>query len=644
MSGAVVLWSRALVTQALATAQEAPAARSTPLRDGLALALALLPLGCVAASRDLDWLDGPELALAAVTFGVAHPPGAPLHTLFAGTLSRVLPAGFGVALASVLPWCLAAVPATVLAELACPAEGRRRARVARALALTAALLWPAVFETGTRVEVYALASLGALSALALAALGRPLAAGVALGLTGCSNPAFALAAGLGVAVVVGGNLGVRGLARTFLGGLLGLLPYLQLPWAARSDAHFAWGAPDTPGRFLAVLLAKDYQRNVGLTTGHVATSVGRLAGHVAAAAGALAVGVAGLALGRRRAPWLAVGAGLLGAAQLVLLIGNKPLPHNPDLQGYLVPVALLAGIGFAALSARAALDRGARVSLGVALVVSAALAQDVPWLRAHARGIHFPRRLADAAFAEAPRGAIVLLESDGLGVPALYRQEAEAARPDLVLVPVGLASSGWYWARLRARHPSLRVVLAGRDRYERLGRFLDANPSRPVVSERSALLNRLQRPACEGAFLALQAERCEPFDVRARLRLLEAAGRETEGDWIGERALASQAWSLAEESGQRGSLGLAAATLAVSLPAMAPAARALPLGARGPWPAFLQSELDILTSPTYTLYGLGHLLASLGDPRGRLLVRAAEARGEPAARAWLARNPPGSAP
>jgi hypothetical protein len=616
------------------TPDDAPRA----LRDGFALALALLPLGCIAASRDLDTLDGPELALAAVTLGVAHPPGAPFHTLLAGALARVLPAGLGVGLASTVPWCFCAVPAVLLADTVAPAGARRAPRVARALAVAATLLWPAVFETGTRVEVYALAALAGLCALALAARARPLAAGVALGLTGCANPAFALTAGLGVAVVVGGIRGPRGIARTFAGGLLGLLPYLQLPWAARSVSHFAWGAPDTVERFVSVLLARDYQRNVGLTAGHVSTSVGRLVGLLASAAGALVAGLAGFALGRQRAPWLALGAALTGLAQLVLVVGNKPLPHNPDLQGYLVPVALLAGTGLAAMASEAAKLRGRAVPVMVALLPVLAVVQDLPWLRAHARGVHFPRLLVDATFAEAPPHAIVLLESDVLGFPALYRHEAEGARRDLVLVPVGLASSGWYWARLRARHPTLRIVLQARDRHERLTRFLDANPTRPVVAERSALLARLRRPACEGAFLAHARPRCEPFDARARLALLSSAGRDTDGDWIAMRSLASATWRLAEESGHRGNLGLAAATLAVSLPETREIARALPLGARGPWPALVPSEPDLLTAPEYTLYGLGHLLVHVGDRRGLALVRSAEARGEPAARVFLQRT------
>ena len=49
--------------------------------DGLLLAALLLGPALLAASRDLDWFDGPELALAAVIGGVAHPPGEPLHTL-----------------------------------------------------------------------------------------------------------------------------------------------------------------------------------------------------------------------------------------------------------------------------------------------------------------------------------------------------------------------------------------------------------------------------------------------------------------------------------------------------------------------------------------------------------------------------------
>ena len=126
--------------------------------DGLLLAALLLGPALLAASRDLDWFDGPELALAAVIGGVAHPPGEPLHTLLAGLLARLMPAYLGVALASVLPLCLLAVPMIRLVDhLSPPASGRDR--LLRGAVVAATLLGPPSFQTGTRVEVYCLAAL-----------------------------------------------------------------------------------------------------------------------------------------------------------------------------------------------------------------------------------------------------------------------------------------------------------------------------------------------------------------------------------------------------------------------------------------------------------------------------------------------------
>jgi hypothetical protein len=615
------------------------AARAS-VRDGLALAgVALVPM-LLAASRDLDWYDGPELALAAVNLGEAHPPAEPLHTLVGWLLSRVFPAYFGVALASVIPACLCAVPATVLADaIVAPGEGRR-ARLLRALPIVAALWCAPVFETSTRVEVYALATLAALAALALAAHGRALLAGVALGLTACANPVFAITAALGVAVMSFAKEPLRALPRTFVGGLVGLAPYAYLPFAARDVSRFVWGEPSSARAFFAVLRASDFAANVSVRSEHVATSAQALTDMLVPAGAAVLVAALGWALAWRASRTLALAGPTVALAQAATLLANAAFAYNPDLHGYLMPTTLVAGVGLAAAVSRAR-ERGAKAVWLCALLPLAALVTDLPWIGARLDGAHAARTMARELMTEAPRDAVVLLESDHLVFTSLYLQEVEGERPDLVLVNTGFVNSSWYWRHLARRHPGLRVVLEpGLGRELRLVRFLDANPARPVVAETGGLLARARRPVCEGTFLTYASRECAAVDVRRRVATLARAAQDIDGDWIGERVVAIQASNLAREARIRGAPGRAARTLAAIDPGLAGYAELIPPGPDDPRrsrPTVPRPPHEALVSPAWVRYELGRTLAEEGQERGVELIRRAADEGVEAAAQDLAR-------
>lgn len=604
------------------------------VRDGLALAgVTLVPM-LLAASRDMDWYDGPELALAAINLGVAHPPAEPLHTLVGWALSRVFPAYFGVALASVIPACLCAVPATVLADAIVAPGADRRARLLRALPIVAALWCAPVFETSTRVEVYSMASLGALAALALAAHGRALLAGVALGLAACANPVFAITAALGVSVTSFAREPLRAFPRTFVGGLLGLAPYVYLPLASRDVSRFVWGEPSTARSFFAVLRASDFAVNVSVRSEHVATSAQALTDMLVPAAAAVLVASLGWALAWRASRTLALAGPVVALAQAATLLANAAFAYNPDLHGYLMPTALLAGVGLAAAVSRAQ-ERGARAVWLCALLPVAALATDLPWIRARIDGAHAARTMVQALLREAPRDAVVLLESDHLVFTSLYLQEVEGERPDLVIVNTGFVNSSWYWRHLARRHAGLRVVLEpGLGRELRLVRFLDVNPARPVVAETGGLLARARRPVCEGAFLTYASRECGAVDVGRRVATLARAARDIDGDWIGERVVAIQASNLAREARIRGAPGRAARTLAAIDPELARYGEMLPLGPDDPRrarPSVPRPPHEALVSPAWVRYELGRTLAEEGEARGVELIRQAADEGVEAA-------------
>ena len=128
---------------------------------------------------DLGFFDSPLLATAAVQFGLAHPPGQPLHTILGGLLVRALPwlsplkvlSGLSAAAGA-----LSVVPALSLAERMFETTRRAHdsdldresvwARRMAAVVIVLGALHAALWEQSTRIEVYALAVFLALWCLA----------------------------------------------------------------------------------------------------------------------------------------------------------------------------------------------------------------------------------------------------------------------------------------------------------------------------------------------------------------------------------------------------------------------------------------------------------------------------------------------
>jgi hypothetical protein len=260
---------------------------------------------CATMSRDLSLYDSGELALAAAQLGLGHPPGQPLHTLLGYVAAHLAPSALvGINLVSALPSALSIVPAARIARFLCaPAEASRvhvPGRAVREFPSTGeartgtrtgaiisspehwlpwllalfALHW-CLWEPATRVEVYTLATLAALWAIALAlplcaargSLVRgALGVGVALGLCASVNPVIAAATGCGLlpALLVAARTqerGARALLRLALGGVLGLLPYLYLPLVAAHSRVLVWGGLHDADSYLRYLTLRDYARN-----------------------------------------------------------------------------------------------------------------------------------------------------------------------------------------------------------------------------------------------------------------------------------------------------------------------------------------------------------------------------------------------
>jgi hypothetical protein len=409
------------------------------------------------AAPGLTWLDGGELALAAGTMGVAHPPGEPAYLVLA-KLAALVPIGDLPFRLTLLSAVTVAAAAAVLAALVADAAGRMT-RIPGAQVplpgLVAGLafgLTPAVILQGVRPELYGLAILlGVLSVRALQHGGR---VGVALAViplavAGAVHHAMLVAAIPGLVLLASG----RG-RRSFVTGLgfaaLFLLPALGLfgwlPLRSMAEPALDFGSPRSWERIVHHVTAAGYARSFRIDgAGLLANSLAHLrlffgdlgpAAMLLAAFGALGVWQRG------RTRDLAAAALLVGVGVLPTVLQGLFREDNPDARGYLLGcyAVFAAGAGFGTAML---IDRvRARSStlapwLGVTLLAAAIVPGGLASMRlADHAGRSLPARLGAAVLDDAAPGSLVLLGGDSWAFPALYLRYWERRRVDVHLHPL----------------------------------------------------------------------------------------------------------------------------------------------------------------------------------------------------------------
>ncbi|MBU6365334.1 MAG: DUF2723 domain-containing protein [Gemmatimonadetes bacterium] len=477
---------------------------------GAVAAATLGALYAATAAPDLTWWDAPELATAAQTLGIPHPPGTPLWVLM-GRVTAVLASSLGpvraVTLLAVLSAAAAGGVGAVLLARWIPAG---RAVVAAVSAGALAVPW----QNATEVEVYAVAHLHALLLLLVGARAgnAPSSAGRARWRAllvygaGAAIPLHlsalvALPAALVLAWPGGGTRAGRGawwrpqeLGWLAALALLGASSVLVLPVRAAQHPLLNSGTPDTLAALMAVLGRSQYdvaglwprQAPLWLQLGnllqwadwqvawgwwpHPTPSWGRTPVTVAWALAA-AWGARALAQRNRRGA-MALGTLLVsGSVGVVLWLNLKAGPtfgagvlppgalHEARERDYFFTLAfwcwgVLAAGGVldavGQLTRRIPFRAGRLAGQGVAL----GLALLPVWANAAAmdRGrdpvASWPRVAALSLLDAVPSDGVLLAAGDHDSFPLWFLQQVEERRPDVAVVTWSLLPARWYRGEL----------------------------------------------------------------------------------------------------------------------------------------------------------------------------------------------------
>ncbi|MGM0578755.1 MAG: glycosyltransferase family 117 protein [Myxococcota bacterium] len=488
--------------------------RDLPLARGLLFVGAWL-VYVATATPGAFWLDSTELAGAAATLGVPHPPGHPLYVILghAASLVPVGSLGFRIALLSgaFAAWAVCLVLDLVDALLGAVVETEVPPIWPGFLVASTFGASQAVWLQAVRAEVYTLHLALALYVTLLAVRwalrpaprpsGPPVVAAFVVGLAAGNHHyllAFHLPA-LVVLLLVDGPAR-RGLPRrlpAMLGaGVSGLLLYALLPLRAATDPLIDYGDPRTLGRLLDVVTARVFQRSVAGADASLPDNLVAAGAMYFDALGPilLVVGLVGLVLLARRRGALALALGLGIAGNLATKVLMDLDPTNPDAAGYfqtgmaLVAVAAGVALGLAAVHR----ERVARLAAGLVgggalLLLLIAGPSQLP--RTDLSTYRSPQAVDALLTSEVAPGGLVLTSFFGLHFDRLYQAAAEGYRPDVVAVHQGFEAHVDEGRPLEAvlsrRDPGAAALAAAR---RRDGRFPTAEvlrhaEERPVYVE-----------------------------------------------------------------------------------------------------------------------------------------------------------------
>ena len=474
-----------------------------------ALGLSILAglLYFLTAARDIVVGDSPELTMAAVTLGVAHPPGYPLFTML-GHIFSWLPLGsipFRVSLLSVI--CNALTVGVVFLI------GFRltRSHVAAAAASLVLALNALFWSWSLVAEVFPLNNLLASLLVYFLVLWQeqPERPGFLIGAAFIFG--LALTNHQTIVLLVPAIVFLLWRRRTVLFArpqmivtcvaaiLVGLLPYIYVPWAAARHPAYNWGRVSSIVDLVNLITRQSYG------TFHLAgasyqggsplhrilallLSFGPLMGLL------VVLGLVQAYQSRRWYFWFTVLA-LIFAGPFFATITNLNLESAPQSlfvleRFFLLPQVILASLCAPGLIAivdlinRLApkLSNQSLVVAGSAVCVGLVACLLTNYRRIDQSRNRIARIYAEDVFSTIEPGTILLASGDGLALPLLYLHLVEQVRPDVNLVLPLLMPGDWYIRQLREQHPSLVVPFEHYDfEHNNLKALVEANTGRPVA-------------------------------------------------------------------------------------------------------------------------------------------------------------------
>jgi hypothetical protein len=454
---------------------------------GAVIGLAVGAVELRTAARDIVFGDSPELTGAAITLGVAHPPGYPIWTVLAHAFT-LLPIG-------PLPFRVSAF--AVAASVACvvivyiTAYRLTRSVIAAAVSALVLALTPVVWAWSVVPEVFSLNN-----AIAAGLIGlliewhrsrRPRAFVLAafVGGLGMANHQTIALIGPGILWLMwehrrafrGGGLFVRGA----LASIAGLLPYLALPIAASRGSAWSWGDISSPQDLVGHVLRSSYGTGQLVSEGRfqggsiVDRIVALLGSFTPAEAILVALGAILLFRRDRTLFWFFVIAFAVAGPAFVAYSNiniSTPLTRSVLERFFLlshVIVAPLTAVGVIGIG-QLVRDRVARTRAPIAEAAAGAIAVTVSVAFAVASlsaidesDNHFARRFAEDILATTRPSGILFAGGDAVVMPIQYLLVIEGARPDVTFVQIPLLRADWYVRQIHRDHPGLVLRYARYD-------------------------------------------------------------------------------------------------------------------------------------------------------------------------------------